>query len=29
MALKEIKTEIEHYFEDESGKKHGEYKWWH
>jgi antitoxin component YwqK of YwqJK toxin-antitoxin module len=29
MALKEIKTEIEHYFVDESGKKQGEYKWWY
>jgi antitoxin component YwqK of YwqJK toxin-antitoxin module len=29
MALKEIKTETELYFVDESGKKQGEYKWWH
>jgi antitoxin component YwqK of YwqJK toxin-antitoxin module len=29
MALKEIKTEFKHYFEDESGKKQGEYKLWH
>jgi antitoxin component YwqK of YwqJK toxin-antitoxin module len=28
MALKEIKTKYQHYFEDESGKKQGEYKWW-
>jgi antitoxin component YwqK of YwqJK toxin-antitoxin module len=29
MALKEIKTETEHYFEDESGQIQGEYKLWY
>jgi antitoxin component YwqK of YwqJK toxin-antitoxin module len=29
MALKEIKTETEHYFEDEFGNKQGEYKRWY
>jgi antitoxin component YwqK of YwqJK toxin-antitoxin module len=29
MALKEIKNTDYHYFEDESGKKQGEYKRWH
>jgi antitoxin component YwqK of YwqJK toxin-antitoxin module len=29
MSLKEIKTETEHYFEDEFGNKQDEYKWWH
>jgi antitoxin component YwqK of YwqJK toxin-antitoxin module len=29
MALKEIKTKYQHYFEDESGKKQGEYKAWY
>jgi antitoxin component YwqK of YwqJK toxin-antitoxin module len=28
-TLTEIKTNTEHYFEDESGKKQGEFKWWH
>jgi antitoxin component YwqK of YwqJK toxin-antitoxin module len=28
-TLTEIKTETEHYFEDESGKKQGEYKTWY
>jgi antitoxin component YwqK of YwqJK toxin-antitoxin module len=29
MALKEIKNTDYHYFEDESGKRHGETKWWY
>jgi antitoxin component YwqK of YwqJK toxin-antitoxin module len=29
MALKEIKTDTEHYFEDEFCQIHGEYKWWY
>jgi antitoxin component YwqK of YwqJK toxin-antitoxin module len=29
MSLKEIKTKTKHYFEDEFGNKHGEYKWWY
>jgi antitoxin component YwqK of YwqJK toxin-antitoxin module len=29
MALKEIKTDTEHYFEDENGHRQGESKWWH
>ena len=29
MKLTEIKTETQHYFKDEHGKRHGEYKYWH
>jgi antitoxin component YwqK of YwqJK toxin-antitoxin module len=29
MALKEIKTKIEHYFIDENDQRHGEYKRWY
>jgi antitoxin component YwqK of YwqJK toxin-antitoxin module len=28
-TLTEIKNDTEHYFIDENGQKHGEYKWWH
>jgi antitoxin component YwqK of YwqJK toxin-antitoxin module len=29
MALKEIKTEFKHYFEDENGQRQGEYSKWY